>query len=184
MTGLVAQGIVPEGCTVSPAPALAPPKPGLCAEGALIAFAFGQMRAETLGDLARLGLTLRLTPWRMILLAGAASLPDLPGLVIRADDPLLRVTACAGAPDCMQALGATRQLARSLAALVPEDRHLHVSGCSKGCAHPAAADLTLVATAAGYDLVRAGSASDAAALTGLRPPQIARHLKDTDAASL
>ena len=46
-------------------------------------------------------------------------------------------------------------------------RRLHISGCAKGCAHPAAAPLTLVATADGFDLIRDGSARDAPVMRGL-----------------
>jgi precorrin-3B synthase len=46
---------------------------------------------------------------------------------------------------------------------------LHVSGCAKGCAHPGVAPLTLVATSAGFDLIRDGSASATPTLSGLPP---------------
>lgn len=144
------------------------PTPGLHPQGALIGFAFGQMQAETLEALARLG-NLRITPWRMLLLEGAKTLPELSGIITRADDPLLRVIACTGAPGCVQAHQATRDLARALAPLLPEKGLIHVSGCAKGCAHPAKAPLTLVATPQGFDLIRDGDAASPPALTGLRP---------------
>ncbi len=178
----LARAALPEGFTTPPAPPLPPPGPGMHPEGALVAFAFGQMQAATLGALATLGHDLRLTPWRMILIAGAAQLPDLADLITAPDDPLLRVTACTGAPGCPQALGATRDLARALAPNVTG--HLHVSGCAKGCAHPAAAPATLVATPNGYDLVRNGSAADPPSFTNLPPHLIADHLKDPDAPPL
>jgi precorrin-3B synthase len=37
-----------------------------------------------------------------------------------------------------------------------------VSGCAKGCAHPKAADLCLVATAIGFDVIANGRAQDPA----------------------
>jgi precorrin-3B synthase len=46
---------------------------------------------------------------------------------------------------------------------VPRGKHLHVSGCAKGCAHPGRADLTLCATQQGFDIIRNGRASDPAA---------------------
>ena len=76
--------------------------------------------------------------------------PELAGLITRADDPMLRVIACTGAPGCLQAHAATRPLARALAPHVTQT--LHVSGCAKGCAHPGAAPLTLTATPDGFDL--------------------------------
>lgn len=159
---------------VSPAPAFAP-APSLCVQGALVGLAFGQVSAQTFGALAALG-NLRLTPWRMLLVEGAHALPALPGLITRADDPLLRVFACTGAPGCPQALAPTRDLARALAPLIPRQGLLHVSGCAKGCAHPAPASLTLLASEAGFDLIRNGACTDAPTRRGLAPHQIAEVL--------
>lgn len=177
MAALIARGIVPPGCTSVPAKPLPAPQPGLDPDGALVAVAFGQMRAETLHALAALGHEIRLTPWRMLLLVGATSLPAIPGVLTDPADPILRVTACTGAPGCPQALGDTRQLARQLAPHLVPGQSLHLSGCAKGCAHPAACDLTLTATGQGYDLIRHGTASDIPSLTGLTPEAIPDHLK-------
>ena len=153
------------------------PAPGLYPSGALVACAFGQMEAETLAALAELG-PLRLTPWRRMLIEGATRLPDLSGLITAADDPLLRVIACIGAPGCAQSRGETRALARRLAAVVPKGQRLHVSGCAKGCAAPRATDLTLTATApARYDLIHDGRADAPPDLRGLTPAAIASHLR-------
>ena len=182
MAAHLAEVALPDGFSVPPAAALPPPRPGLVAQGALVAFAFGQIAAETLGQLAALGHDLRLSPWRMLLIAGRDTVPDLPGLVTSCDDPLLRVTACTGAPGCPQAMGDTRGLARMLAPLVADAAHLHVSGCTKGCAHPGPAALTLVATGPGYAFIRNGTASAPPQLTNLLPHQIAAMLKAPDAA--
>jgi precorrin-3B synthase len=182
MASHLARATLPAGFTTRPARPLLPPGPGLHPEGALVAFAFGQMQAETLTALASLGHDLRLTPWRMLLIAGMRALPDLPGLIAAPDDPLLRVTACTGAPGCAQALGPTRALARALAPQVTE--HLHISGCAKGCAHPGPAPLTLVATATGYDLIRNATAAGAPDRTNIAPHMIADALKDPHAPPL
>ncbi len=163
MAALIARGLLPPPDLrgdAAPALVAAQPAPELRAEGALVGIAFGQTGAATLAALAALGHDLRLTPWRMLLVEGARQMPDLPGLITDPADPLLRVVACTGAPGCPQALQPTRGLARALAAHVPQGRVLHVSGCAKGCAHPAAADLTLTATAGGFALIRQGRASD------------------------
>ena len=131
--------------------------------GYLVGLEFGQISAATL---AKLG-PMRLTPWRMVLLEGVESAPDLPGLITRADDPLLRVVACTGAPGCPQGLQATRSLARALAGFVPEGRLLHVSGCAKGCAMPKTAAITLVGQSAGFGLVPMGLAGDEPLQSGL-----------------
>jgi len=170
----VATGKLPDmfAGRTQPAPALAVPDPGLVASGALVGFAFGQLQSETLSTLATLAPGLRLTPWRMMLAEGVRAMPQHLGLVMRADDPLLRVIACTGAPTCPEAFAETRELAASLAPHVPAGTRLHVSGCTKGCAHPGRAPLTLVATAQGFDLVRDGSARDVPALRGLHREQI------------
>ena len=154
--------------------ALPPPRPGLGPQGAMVGFDFGQMTAATLAALAALG-PLRVTPWRMLLIEGAVELPDIAGVIIRGDDPMLRVIACTGAPACVQAHQPTRILARAVAQFVPQDAELHVAGCAKGCAHPSAARLTLVATQDGFDLIRDGTAADVPARRGLRADALAAH---------
>lgn len=169
MAALIGRGARPDGAlagTVAPAAKAAPPQPGLVAQGTLVGVAFGQMQAETLADLADLG-ALRVTPWRMLLIAGMQALPILPGLITDPGDPIQRVEACSGAPACLQGLAPVRDLARRLAPQVPRGRLLHVSGCGKGCAHPGRATITLVATLAGFDLIRDGSPTDLAAQRGL-----------------
>jgi precorrin-3B synthase len=133
------------------------PQPGVVAQGTLVGFAFGQVSAAMIAALAPFG-AWRITPWRMVLLEGAA--PALPGLITAEEDPMLRVVACTGAPSCEQALAATRDLAAGLAAHVPLGATLHVSGCAKGCAHPSAADYTLVATDTGFAPLRNARAGD------------------------
>jgi precorrin-3B synthase len=184
MADLIANGIVPPGCTLAPAEPLPTPSPGLCPDGVLVALAFGQMRAETLHAFATLGHEIRPTPWRMLLLVGATALPAIPGLITNPTDPFLRITACTGAPACPQALGDTRTLARALAPHLPPGQMLHVSGCAKGCAHPGPAPLTLTATGTGYHLIRNGTASGTPSLSGLTPGAIEDHLKATNAPSL
>lgn len=166
MRALVARGILPPGAAEAPAALAAPAVPGPVDGGVLVGFEFGSFPAERLEDLAALGRPMLLTPWRMILVEGLADLGRLaaiPGLILTPDSPLLRVRACPGAPFCPQALGPTRALARALAPHVPEGRLLHVSGCAKGCAHPLAADATLVATPGGYSI---GRGQDAAEVRG------------------
>ncbi len=161
-----------------PLPAVVLPRPGLYAPGALVGLAFGQMRSETLGHLATLAPGLRMTPWRMILVEGACEMPRHQDLVTRADDPLLRVVACTGAPSCPEAHAQTREFAAALAPHIGADERLHVSGCAKGCAHPGPSTITLVGTANGFDFVREGTTRDRPALQGLDPAKI---LSDADA---
>ncbi len=134
---------------------------------------FGAITARGLAALASLAerfgeAALRLTPWRAVMLArvpradagalGAAL--DALGLITSGEDPRLRVAACAGQPGCASATVATRALAAALA--TPSLRGVvHVSGCSKGCAHPGPAPVTLVGRDGRFDLVRQGRAGDA-----------------------
>lgn len=184
MAALIAKGIVPPNCTLAPAEPLPTPAPGLHPDGALVALAFGQMRAETLHALAALNLELRPTPWRMLLLVGTTELPAIPGLITDPEDPILRITACTGAPACPQALGDTRNLARLLAPHLAPGQTLHISGCPKGCAHPTAAATTLTATGPGHDLIRNGTAHDTPSLRNLSPQAILDHLKAPNAPHL
>ena len=184
MGALTARGAIPPNCTLPPAEPLPTPQPGLQEDGALVALAFGQMRAETLHALAVLGHELRPTPWRMLLIVGAATLPQMPDLITDPADPILRITACTGAPACPQALGDTRLLARQLAPHIAATQTLHISGCAKGCAHPAAAETTLTATGRGYDLIRNGTAHDTPSLRNLTPQAILDHLKAPNAPHL
>jgi precorrin-3B synthase len=69
-------------------------------------------------------------------------------LVVDAHDPRRYVVACAGAPACASAELPTRQLAPEVARVLRSragaSKIVHLSGCSKGCAHPGPAALTLV----------------------------------------
>lgn len=150
-----------------PARKLAAPCPGLTPYGALIGTAFGQIAHTPLRWLAERTRGLRMTPWRMMLAEGLLEMPVSDGLITRADDPLLRVVACSGAPRCPQAHADTRALAAALAPQMAPDARLHVSGCAKGCAQSSPASITLVATDRGFDLVRDGSTRDTPIVRGL-----------------
>ncbi len=180
MAALVAQTPVPAHLASTPVPAThaACPPWGLVPQGCVVGFEFGQMPADTLRALSALS-PLRLTPWRSVLVEGAQSVPaitTLSTLITHADDVRLRVSACTGAPGCSQAAAPTRELAHALAPLIPLGHRLHVSGCSKGCAHPYKA-LTLVATPTGFDLIQHGTAASPPDARNLSPAAIIAHLK-------
>lgn len=172
MAGHVAnRAALPERFRAAPAQAHIgpPPRPGAVAAGLLVGVEFGQLRAETLIALARHG-AIRVTPWRMLLIEGATAAPESEGLITRPDDPMLRVVACTGKPACIQGLQPTRQLARRLAAHLPETMTLHVSGCAKGCAHAGRADITLTGREDGFGFSRNGRAGDPPSRT-VRTPE-------------
>jgi precorrin-3B synthase len=156
----------------APAPAVSPPGPGLYTDGALVGLAFGRLQYATLKLLSGLAPALRITPWRMIFIEALSEMPRHDGLVTRADDPILRVVACTGAPACPQAQAETRNLAIALAPFIAPDSRLHVSGCAKGCAHRGASSITLVGTAEGFDLIRNGCTRDIPVARGIDPAEM------------
>lgn len=145
---------------------------------------FGRLDAATLerlADIAEAGRgELRLTPWRAILVVAttppdAASLADT-ALIFSEDDPLRAVAACPGAPDCTNATTSTHEDARRLAPFARRLRargiSVHVSGCTKGCAHPRKAPVTFIGRDGHYDLVLDGTAADAPIAAGLSGAQL------------
>ncbi|WGD49544.1 precorrin-3B synthase [Bradyrhizobium sp. CB1650] len=160
------------GGETEPAPIMAAVRPGQYPQGALVGIAFGQLPHTTLHQLSDRGHALRMTPWRMVLSEGEPEMPRGAGLITEAFDPALRVIACSGAPRCREAHADTRALAAVLAPRIAAGTRLHVSGCAKGCAHSGAAAVTLVATRAGFDLVRDGSTRDEPVLRGLNGADI------------
>ncbi len=83
------------------------------------------------------------------------------GFIVEADDPRRRIVACPGSPSCASGLIPARAIAAELAGHLPVALSLvHVSGCAKGCAHPAPAPLTIVGAARGCGIVRGGSARE------------------------
>ena len=100
---------------------------------------------------------LRLTVHRTFNLSGTRRdrLADLSaaaaraGMIVDGGDPRLRVAACSGGSGCARTAVDIIDSAQSLAPLWRGKGVLHVSGCVKGCAHPEAAAVTLVAGAAG-----------------------------------
>ena len=148
---------------------------------------FGRIDTDTLARLADLSDryshdSLRTTPWRALLLTGvsasnaatlAEEVTDL-GLIVDPADPRLNIFACVGAPSCRSASVDARGDAARFAGAIRATRKetLHVSGCSKACAHRGAATLTLVGRDGRYDLIRNGSAADRPSLTGLNLDQV------------
>lgn len=162
-----------------------------------IGLAFGHAEASTLEKLANAAAAagargLRTAPNRSLMaigltkeaashfLAAAAEL----GFLTRADDPRRHVIACAGAPLCASANIAARAIAPDIAATaapyLSDGLVIHISGCTKGCAHPGAAPLTVVGTPGDCALIANGSARDApfaAAPLSELPDVVADHLR-------
>lgn len=124
-------------------------RPGSHPLGFAYAVPFGTVEAATLAQLGNVAV--RLTPWRILIVEGGAG-RTITGLSSDRADPLLRVDACPGAPRCPQASVETRALARRIAPHVAGG--LHVSGCAKGCARAAPAELCVTGREGRYDLAR------------------------------
>jgi precorrin-3B synthase len=156
-----------------------------------VALAFGQADADVLVQLATIAcehgaVALRPAPGRALLLVGLDApgaehvtiAAEALGFITRADDPRRRIAACAGKPACAAAWLATRAIAAAIAEQLPRSDGgitLHVSGCPKGCAHPAPAALTIVGDARGAGIVRDGSAA-AAPLLYVEPDDLVAEL--------
>jgi precorrin-3B synthase len=166
--------------------AATPAVAGRLGEAFALGVAFGAFTAKDLSRAADLAERfadgrLRVSPWRALVLVGVAETAHLSaaahaaGFVVDSADPRLNVSACAGAPGCASAHASTR----ADAAIVAARRlagHVHLSGCAKGCAHPAPAAFTLVAAPDGYGLVRHGHAGDPPERRGLTLDQSVRRL--------
>jgi precorrin-3B synthase len=134
-------------------------KDGTFARG--FALPFGHTTAAALRRFARSAAvqgakTVRPAPGRSLLAIGLSqasannlsALAAREGFVVDPNDARRHVIACAGTPTCASARLPTRQLApevaRAARALVGTSNVIHLSGCSKGCAHPGPAAVTIV----------------------------------------
>lgn len=152
---------------------------------------FGRMTAAALRQLAdtarRAGIPgAAPTPWRALVFpadaAQAASLAKVAsglGLIARPDDARLGISACIGMPACGAAtVNTMRDATRIAAAWTGDGRVLHISGCTKGCAHPYPAAITLVGRNGRYDVVTSGRACDAPVRRDLDPAQAADFVRN------
>jgi precorrin-3B synthase len=136
-----------------------PLKDGTVARG--FALPFGHTTAAALKRFAQSaadqgGRAIRPAPGRALLAIGLsqASANRLcgsaatEGFVVDANDARRHVIACAGTPACASAKLPTRELApevaRAARLLAGTSNVVHLSGCSKGCAHPGPAAVTIV----------------------------------------
>ena len=146
---------------------------------AAVGVAFGYADASVLEQLARAAAAagangMRTAPGRALVAVGLrhetvmqfTHAAEQLGFIAQADDPRRRVIACAGAPICESGHIAARALApviaQAAAPYLDGAATIHVSGCTKGCAHSAPATLTIVGMPGGCALVRGGSSRDAA----------------------
>jgi precorrin-3B synthase len=143
-----------------------------------VGLAFGHADATSLQRLSETAKAagasgMRSAPGRALIIIGLtrqnsspfAAAAEALGFIVRSDDPRRHVVACAGAPICASANIAARALAPQIAAAAAPHLDgsfkIHISGCAKGCAHPAPAALTVVGASSGCALVANGTTRDA-----------------------
>ncbi|NSZ33717.1 precorrin-3B synthase [Agrobacterium tumefaciens] len=141
-----------------------------------VAPAFGQIRACDLFHLCEragtLGIkALRPSPNHSLLFFGSSSacnalleIARAAGFITMAGDARSSIAVCPGAPGCASAFLPTHELAafasEECASLLDGSFTLHISGCGKGCAHPAPSLLTFSGTADGLVFSIAGRPGD------------------------
>ncbi|MGE7369498.1 precorrin-3B synthase [Neorhizobium sp. NPDC001467] len=139
-----------------------------------IGIPFGQCHADTLIALARraedfgVKFVRPASDHSLVFFANESACRNLMAfskdLILSPHDPRARIAACPGKPACMSASLNTHALgettARQAADLLDGSFTLHLSGCSKGCAHPTASLLGLVGTNEGTALIFRGKTSD------------------------
>jgi precorrin-3B synthase len=135
-------------------------KDGTVARGFGLAFGHttvAALRRFTQAAAERGATSIRPAPGRALLAIGLArndfteeldAIARSEGFIVEPTDPRRHVIACAGSPACASATLPTRQLAPEVANVVRRlagtGQVVHLSGCSKGCAHPAPAAITIV----------------------------------------
>ena len=151
-------GAIATVAAMSPLPTL---RPGPHPLGIALGLPFGRIAATALIRLLEPKTihAVRMTPWHVMICETDAPFPtDLTEFITDPSSPNLRAVACVGAPACPQASVETRDIAYRLAPYVTG--RLHVSGCAKGCARTAPAEVTLTGRDGRYDLAfnaRAGA---------------------------
>ncbi|MBP2310116.1 precorrin-3B synthase [Azospirillum melinis] len=164
-----------KGCRVGVAPAFL-----------TTAFPFGRLTCTTLAALASACAEIRITPWRALILVApskdAEAVAHAHGAILSHTDRRLKLTACSGAGGCDVGTTDTHATALAIAEragpLLDPVRMVHVSGCAKGCAHPAIADVTLTARDGVYDVALNAKPGDASPYTGLSPADAVARVAD------
>lgn len=144
---------------------------------------FGHSDSESLLRLIEAGRRagasgLRTAPGRALLVLGLRSAAadafvadaDALGFIVNAGDPRRRVVACAGAPICASGQIPARAMAPAVvraAGAIASDDVIHVSGCYKGCAHPAPASVAIFGRDGGCDVFLDGARTCSVAVEDL-----------------
>ena len=124
--------------------------------------------------------SIRVTPWRSLVIAGLtpaaadAALALAVELGLATKPSAVETIACVGARGCLRTRFNTEAAAEAVRALnqgwTGGKRSIHVSGCERGCARPGRADLLVIGRdgGAGIELHRRTTAGDAGPETLIR----------------
>ncbi|GAA8844427.1 precorrin-3B synthase [Helicobacter pylori] len=133
-----------------------PPAPGPVGDDLVALVPLGLLTPDMVEELEG---TLRITPWRSVVVpggAGRAAELAAAGFATTADSPWTVLTACAGAPSCARTTTRTRDLAAEAAPFVDvTGPAVHVIGCERSCGHPARAHATALNPTSAADVVAA-----------------------------
>jgi precorrin-3B synthase len=169
------------------APVVGYANPSLICHLATVGLPFGEIAAGALMQLCEAvpAAGLRLTPWRAVAVVCTTqtearrvlTVAGPLGLAITSTDARLAIDACTGAPGCGNGTTATRedaaQIAAHLGSRAIAPGSIHISGCTKGCAHRGTAPITFVGRDGRYDLVLNGAPNDTPIRTGIASADIA-----------
>jgi sulfite reductase beta subunit-like hemoprotein len=118
----------------------------------------GRLSAAQARVLAEVAQSVRLTPWRTVVLldlypehaTDLAQRLEQAGLVTDPDSPWTGVTACTGRPGCAKALADVQADAAAWVRAGGGDRPVHWAGCERLCGLPRGPVIQMVATSDGY----------------------------------
>lgn len=133
-----------------PSRPVAPLEPGVLGDHMVVEAPLGLLTPPQVGclDAAVGGGPVVVTPWRGLVLPGAAAARDLlrtAGLVTEPGSAWSLVGACVGAPWCASGRADTRALAARLVSAGGPPTRTHLSGCERRCGAPAGPHVDLVA---------------------------------------
>lgn len=129
-----------------------PPQVGPHGTDLLAGAPLGKLTADMIGALSALH-EVRVTPWRAVLVPGAAERADelaAAGWIVDPADPWANISACTGRPGCRKSSIDTVALARDMVAAAAADPTLvthpvHISGCARRCGEPHGDHIDLLA---------------------------------------
>ena len=143
--------IGPGGATPVNLPRGAPAALGQHGRHALVGVPLGLLTAAHVAALGDVADHVVVTPWRSLVIEGAAGSLDhlaASGLAASQRSPWARLHACTGLPGCAKSSIDTHAFARELAGRMPLGAlPVHVSGCDRRCGAPAGDHVDLLAPA-------------------------------------